>query len=252
MKLFSLFSVLVFSSVIAWGQPSKGRWDGRLFLGSTFTHVDDASELPSSIDKSSDGYTQSEGSKGALALGIQRRFSMNESVDFSVGLSLSQRQLFIRNTDGNYTGVSNYKLTYLQVPVLFHYTFKEFTTNARFYLYTGPVVELKLKESLDGGDGAHYWNLANNNFNLDPTRGRNGSNTSMDLFQSFDFSWMLSGGVKYSFSDTIIGYGGIFVNPSFLNLINSKLTFDDSDKTPVNKEVSFRTTLVGLDVGILF
>jgi hypothetical protein len=244
-----LFALCLTNQVKA---QSKTIWEARLFFGTTVGHVQDNDGTPSAINKTSDGYTTNEGNQRSLSLGMNAILPMNETWAFSIGGAFTQRQLLLRNTDGSYSGVSKYLISYLQVPFMLRYTSKEVAKGLKIHVGAGPCLELKLSERLEGPDGAHYWNLAYNRKWLDPTRGQNGDNKEMKLFNPLDVSIMITGGVQYSLTEKLGLYGGIMVNPSLINMINPNLKFNDANKTPVSNDVQFRTTLVGVDLGFRF
>lgn len=231
---------------------SKTVWEARLFFGTTVGQIHDNDGRPSASNHVSDGFTSNEGNQRSLSLGMNAILPINETWAFSIGGAFTQRQLLIRNTDGGYSGVSKYLISYFQVPLMLRYTSKEVAKGLKIHVGAGPCLELKLSDRLVGGDGAHYWNLAYNRTWLDPTRGQNGDNKEMKLFNPFDVSIMITGGVQYALSEKFGLYGGIMVNPSLVNMINPDLKFNDPNKTPVTNDVQFRTTLVGLDIGFRF
>jgi len=219
-------------------------------------NIRDNDTRPSGTYYPADGNTYKVNNLPSVSLGMNAIFKINDHFSWSAGLALTTRNMLVANQDGGYYGQSQYNVTYLQVPVLLRYTSNEIAKNLRIHVGLGPSSDLKIGEALVGGDGAHYWNLANNNYVQDPTRGRNGSNSPVALFNIINWGMYFTGGVDYALTEKFTLYTGLKINPSFINMINPNLTFD-TNKTngqviKVSSGVSFTSTIIGLDFGFKF
>ncbi|MBC7388670.1 MAG: outer membrane beta-barrel protein [Opitutaceae bacterium] len=150
-----------------------------------------------------------------------------------------------------YSGVSNYKTTYLQIPLLFKYFTKDIVKNLKIYGTFGPTIDFRIGEKLDGPDRAHYWNMANNNPSY-AYRDRNGTGRPVKLFNPIDITLYLSAGVNYKIIDKLEVFGGVFFNKGFVNAINPKLTFAEPGQTKVNKGLSLKSFLIGMELGVTY
>jgi len=242
---------------LAWSQMNKISWEGKLSFGINAMSIKDNDTRPSGTYYPADGNTFKVNNLPSVSLGMNAIFKIDDHWSWSGGLALTTRNMLVANQDGNYYGQSQYNVLYLQVPVLLRYTSDELgSSNLRIHVGLGPSSDLKIGESLIGADGAHYWNLANNNYYQDPTRGRNGANAPVPLFNIINWGIYFTGGVDWAITDKFTIYSGLKINPSFINMINSKLTFD-TNKTngqviKVNSGVSFTSTIIGLDFGFKF
>jgi hypothetical protein len=229
----------------------------KLSFGGTLTGVKDKDPSPSGgltngyLTNPADGYTQLEKSGGSVGIAFTVDLPVTEKFYFATGLNIYSKAFTIRNTDGAYSGVSSFGLTYLQIPLTVKRYFMQINDQLRLYGKLGPTIDFKIKEKLKGDyDGSHYWNLAKNLYNNDPTRGRNGDNKSMALFNPLNFGLLLSVGGEYKLTDQIILTAAINYNPSFANTINPSLKLNDINKTPVGDGVKIRTSVVTVEIGV--
>jgi hypothetical protein len=213
--------------------------------GIAIAHVKDNSS-------SFDGFTENEGNRKGFGLGANFDFPIQNNLYFGTGVWFTQKNLHIRNSVLGYSGTSNYNLAYLQVPILFKYrTGEVFTNKLNLVFGAGPILDLKLREAIgDGGDGAHYKHLADDNSNADPFRGSNGNGKKVPLFSPINLGLYISAGAEYQLLDKLAVCAGFSVNPSFLNMINGRLLFDYPGQPAVRSDIRITTTIVSLDLGI--
>jgi hypothetical protein len=212
--------------------------------------VKDKDPTPSGVNYVSDGYTQREANLGGIGAGVNFDMPLSGPWYFGTGLWFTTKNFNIRNTDAFYSGVSKYKTLYAQIPFLAKYRTKEIFNKFNLVFSGGGILDLKIAEGIDGADGAHYWNLAKQRSYIDPARGHNGDNRSKALFTPVNIGLYISAGAEYQLLDKISVFAGFSVNPSFLNMINPSLKFDDAAKTPVRQDVRFSSTIISFDMGI--
>jgi hypothetical protein len=214
-------------------------------------HIKDNNDAPSSVNYVADGSTTVEGNQRGIGAGVNFDFPVQKNWYFGTGLWFTTKNFYVRNTDGNYSGVSKYNTLYMQIPALAKYRTDEvFFDKFNLVFSGGPVLDLKVAENLSGSDGAHYWNLAKNNTYADPTRGHNGDHKSMGLFSPVNLGIYVSAGAEYKLLEKLTVYAGFSFNTNFMNMINPALKFDDVNKTPVRTDVRFSSTIVSFDLGI--
>jgi outer membrane protein W len=238
---------------IGYGANAQVEIGFKLSPNATIGHIKDRDVTSSAVNYTADGATTRESNTNGIGVGFTLDYMLNDNWGVGTGLWFTTKNLHIRNTDGWYTGASKYNILYTQIPVLVKYRTNElFFKNFNLAFSAGGIFDLKTGEKLDGGDGAHYWNLAKNNAHIDPTRGRNGDNRSMALFSPLNVGLYVSAGAEYKFAQNLIAYAGLSVNTSFLNMVNPALKFNDVNLTRVNSDVRFTTTVVSFDLGIKF
>jgi hypothetical protein len=245
--------VLLLGSTKVFSQ-SKGNihWSFRFAPGLNVASVKDPDPTPSGVHYVADGLTTKEGNVGGVSLGANLEYFVNENFAFTPGLWFTTKNIFIRNRDGGYSGVSKYNLVYLQVPLIGKYYTQEIIDNLKLVFAFGPTLDFKLSENVNGGDGAHYWNLAKNEFWDDPSRGRNGDNRPQSLFNPFDLGLFFSAGADYALNDKISLYAGLSLNKGLVNMIHPNLKFNDPFRTKVNSSVKIRSNIIALDFGVKF
>ena len=248
MKTITIVTTLFFLSLCAQAQVLIGV---KISPNLNISGVKDNNDAPSSFLPSADGFTTNEENVKGIGAGINFDFPINDNFYFGTGAWFTEKKFKVRNTDGGYSGVSQYNTLYMQIPALVKYRTGElFTKKLNLVFGAGPVLDLKTAEQIKGGDGAHYWNLAKNKSYIDPIRGNNGNNKSMALFSPINIGLNFSAGAEYQLIDKIKVFAGFSVNSNFLNMINPALKFDDADKTPVRTDVRFSNTLVSFDLGV--
>jgi hypothetical protein len=215
-------------------------------------HIKDNDGTPSAINFASDGYTENAGNQAGFSTGASFDFPLQDNWYFGTGAWFTSKNLYVRNTDAFYSGVSKYNIAFMQIPALLKYrTGEVFIKKLNLVFGGGPVLDMKIREALNGGDGAHYWNLAKNLSYMDPARGHNGNNKSMALFSPINLGLYISAGAEYQLLDKLAVTAGFSFNGNFLNMINPALKFDDASKTPVHKDIKIRSTVVSFDLGVL-
>jgi hypothetical protein len=224
----------------------------RLAPTSNIASIKDNDGTPSAIRYTADGYTQKEENVASTGFSLYMDYFLSKNLAFSSGLWITQKNFSIRNTDGNYTGVSRYNTTYLQIPALLKYVSDEVAKNLRIYVTVGPTIDLKTNEKLIGPDYAHYWNMSRNLTYNDPARGKNAAGKLVKLFNPFDITLFVSGGVTYTVMDKLEVFGGIMFDKGFVNAINPKLRFADPSQTKVNTDESWKSFLIGVELGLAY
>ncbi|MCU0428653.1 MAG: PorT family protein [Cytophagaceae bacterium] len=233
--------------------------DVQLSAGSTLMQVnDEATSNSNGLDSRgylrdpSDGETGKQKDGMALSAGVYVQYELKKGIGIFSGLHILGADFSLFNRDGNYRGTSTYALSYLQIPIGVSYLSPEITRHLKLYGRLGASFDLKLQEKLKGGDGAHYWNLATNNSNADPTRGRNGNGESVDLFAPVNAGILFSVGAEYKLADQLRPFLGFSINQGVSNLFNSQLLHNDVNKTPVTENLSLRLATFGIDLGLRF
>lgn len=219
--------------------------------GANYASVVDNDTRSSALSIAADGATVRERVEGASSLRILVDINSQEKMMLSAGLGIMNRQFMIRNTDGFYTGVSLYKTSYLQIPVLAKFKTDEIADNISLLFAAGPLMELKLSEDVEGDDNAHYWNLANNRTDLDPIRGDNGNGNAVNLFSAFGLGLHFSASALYEISDQIALNLGFSYQFGLNNMVGSTLLFNNNSKTQVNDDVEWRSRVLALDLGVV-
>ena len=287
--LLLCFTVVCFSG---FGQKGDFKIGFRLAPGTNVATVNDKDATPSDVNYISDGYTIKEKNVGGVGVSFFIDYFLTNHLAFSTGLWFTQKNFSIRNYDGStnwgngyyngngywngkddknyfnypnsnygnnyangynywYSGVSNYKTTYLQIPLLFKYFTNDIVKNLKLYGTFGPTIDLRFSEKVDGPDYAHYWNMSHNNANY-AYRDRNGTGKAVNLFNPIDITLYLSAGVNYKIIDKLEVFGGVFFNKGFVNAINPKLTFAEPSQTKVNKGLSVKSFLIGMELGVTY
>jgi hypothetical protein len=199
-----------------------------------------------------DGYTTKQEDASGVNVAFTFDYLLSEHIALHTGLWFAQKNLTIHNQDGSYGGTSKYKTTYWQIPILFKYTSVEIVDKLRWYAVLGPTIDIRASEKLDGGDGAHYWNMSRNDIYLDPSRGKNAEGKKVALFNPVDITLYISGGVTYEIMDKLDLYAGLFLNKGFVNMINPGLRFAEPNETKVNTDISIKSCLFGVEMGVAY
>lgn len=223
----------------------------QLGTGKTILSINDTMSLPSGASKIDDGQTSKVENISGRAIRLIANYNLSEYIALSSGLHFTYKRLFIRNDDGSYIGGSVYTANYFHLPVLIKYTTNEIKDNLNIVITGGPTFDIKMSESHEGSDYAHFMNLANNYHNYGP-RERNGSNIPTDLFRSAGISLFLGAGAQYRFSDSFTAYLGLSYQHSLYNILNPNLTYNDSEKTPISDTMEWNTGMLLIDLGIGF
>ncbi len=225
----------------------------RLAPGSNIAIVKDNDGTSSAQKFTADGYTQKEDNVEGVSVSFYLDYFLAKNIAFSTGLWFTAKNFEIRNTDGDYTGISQYNSTYLQIPILFKFVSNEVANKLRIYVTAGPTLDLRMNEKLVRDyDGAHYWNMSRNLPQNDPTRGRNASGKMVKLFNPIDITLYLCSGVSYEIIEKLDLFAGIYFNKSLLNLVNPKLRFAEPNQTKVNSDISWKANLVGMELGVAY
>lgn len=247
-------SILLLSvSVLGFSQISEDLSFGfQLAPGRTFaTIVDDLPES-SRRDLKSDGVTSTLDKLAGRNIKLMVNYKLNESVSLSSGFYFGNRRLHVRNDDGSYIGTSVYHVNYIHLPLLFRYHSNEIADYLKIIITAGPTIDFRTGEAVIGADYAHFENFAQNRHDVDPQRGRNGNNKPMNLFNSTGLSIYLGVGAEYNFTDRFSAYAGVSYHHGLTNILNSKLLFNDDEKTPITETTKWRTALLSFDFGVGF
>ncbi|MFQ3575657.1 MAG: outer membrane beta-barrel protein [Cytophagales bacterium] len=215
------------------------------------SRVNDEDGRPSRVSKAADGLTVSEGSEQGLNFTLTALIELKKNWEFQTGLGASDKYIYIRNTDDTYTGVSRYQISYLHLPFLLRFRSNEFNKieKLRAFGAFGLALEIKAKEDVKGGDGAHFWNMAKQRTWADPERGRNSKNKPLALFSPLDLGLVLRGGLEYEIFDDFFVHLSLTYQHNFINMINPNLRFDTPERERVIDNLSIRTSSLLLDLG---
>ncbi|MCX6181390.1 MAG: outer membrane beta-barrel protein [Bacteroidetes bacterium] len=214
--------------------------------------VNDKDGTPSAVNFAADGSTTKESNLSGLGLGLFLDYALSEKIAFSTGLGISPKNFEIRNTDGNYSGVSRYHSNYLQIPFLLKFSGIKLSDKLNMYINVGPTFNVLANESLDGSDYAHYWNMSHNLTYNDPTRGKNSNGKSMNLFNSLDLTVYASTGITLNLMENVDFFGGIFFDYGLMNVVNSELRFAEPNQTKVSTDIAWKSFLIGLELGVTY
>jgi Outer membrane protein beta-barrel domain len=219
--------------------------------GSTFANISDDDATPSSKNLESDGFTSIE-ENGLKASGLKLivNYTLNDRLDFSSGLYFSGRAMNVKNEDGSYVGTSNYHVGYTHIPILLKYKSEEIKNNLIIVASFGPTLDFRRFEDPNGADYAHYFNFADNRVDLDPQRGRNGNNRQTNLFASTGLSIYASAGAEYKINDLFTAYAGLSYFYKLNNMLNSNLTYNNKEKTPITDMMKWRANILAFDFGV--
>ena len=216
-----------------------------------FARVHDWDERPSAQFIPADGSTTSEQNLEGLNFTVTFQKKINKKIFIQSGLGVADKYLLIRNTDGTYSGVSKYRITYLHIPMIIKFQSNEFKDipHLRPFGSIGMALELKAKENVIGPDYAHFWNMAKNRTWLDPNRGRNAKRKPVNLFTPLDLGIILRGGLEYDILEELMVHLSLTYQHNFINLIHPELRFDTPNKEKVGDYLSIKTSSLLLDIG---
>ena len=221
--------------------------------GTTFASVKDENPITSRLEPTSDGYTtiDENGLRGG-GLNLTVDYGINENLFLSSGLYFSKRRLNIKNEDGSYIGTSIYHINYIHIPITIKYRTEQIIDKVRLNFGGGPTIDLKTGEKNIGADYAHFMNFAQNRYDVDASRGANGNGKSLNLFNGTGLSFLFNVGAEYEIKENLNLYFGISYQQGLTNILNSKLKFNDTEKTKFKDTISWRSSLLTLDLGINF
>ena len=189
---------------------------------------------------------ESGGAQNGIGAALTFDLPINDKFYFGTGIGFIQKNITVRNS-----GTSKYKIAYFQVPALLKYrTGKVFTEKLNLVFGAGPALDFKVKESVNGKDNANYMNLAKNKYSTDPFIGYNGNGKSLPLFSPKNIGLLIVAGAEYQLLDKLGVYAGFSINPSFLNMINPRLTYLNG--IPVADYLKIKTTIISFDLGVKF
>ena len=266
-------------SLTGFAQKGAFKLGLRLAPASNIATVRDKNATPSDVNYIADGYTVKAENQFSMGGGIYFDYFLSDNLAFSSGLWFTAKNFAIINYDGSihnhshhfhgddhhydshgehyangynysYSGLSFYKTTYLQIPLLLKFSTNQ-SKKFRIYGSIGPTIDFRTGEKLVGEDRAHYWNMANNNPQW-AVRDRNALGRPVKLFNPLDITLYASAGVNYEIIDKLELFLGVFVDKGFVNAINPKLRFADSRQTKVNTDISIKSFLVGAEFGVAY
>lgn len=258
MKTVLVSALFFFLSNVSFGQSTLLGF--KLSVGNTLTRVRDLDHAPSDgldsygyLRNPADGFTTKVNNRRALSLGVNLDLPASETFYLSTGLWFTSKSIHISNQDGGYYGQSIYNITYLQIPLAAKFYIKDVAPDLDLFFKAGITLDVKVRENLQGGDGAHFWNLAKMRTDPnhgDPSRGKNGDYEVKALFSPFNLGILGSFGAEYSLGDFIL-FGALSYNAGLLNTINPSLKHDDFNKTRVGSNLKIATSIFSLDMGII-
>ena len=249
-----ILPILLFSSVFKSNAQALDKFTFGLQVspGWTIAHIKDDDPKPSSQNLSSDGYTTVEenGLKG-YNIKLIANYELNDQFDLSSGIYFGKRKLNVRNDDGNYIGTSLYQVGYVNLPILLRYKRKEIANNLYFTANLGPTIDFSTSEKAIGSDFAHFKNFAQNRFDIDQQRGRNGNSKSVDLFAGTGISVIGGAGLEYELNEMFRLGLGLGYHHRLTNSLNGKLLFNDSNKTKITETTKWSASLLSIDFGVI-
>jgi len=156
-------------------------------------------------------------------LGLTFDFPITDNVIFSSGLGYAPKKVTIdySGNSGNFEGTEEYKLEYLQIPLLIRFITNEIAPGMKLYFTTGFTGDVKV-------------------FEESKLRGPE----LVDKFQPIDASFNLGGGLEFSLGSNTDFYGGLVYYRGLINSVNDAVRSDASLR--INNE------LMGIEVGVRF
>ena len=219
--------------------------------GTTLASVTDDHRESSNQNVASDGYTYiDENALKAFNFKLSAYHNFDEKWALGTGFFYNKIRLNPRNQDGSYIGTSVYHVSYASLPLILRFRSNEIKDNFRITGGFGPSLDIKLKEEAKGADYAHFMNFANNRYDLDPDRGRNGNNKNMNLFGTFGFSLHFNVLAEYMLGDNFNVFAGVSYQHRLNNLLNGNLKYNDAAQTPITDVLAFRAHTLAFDIGV--
>lgn len=164
-----------------------------------------------------------DGSKVRPTFGLTVDLPIKDNVTFSSGIGYAPKnaRLKYEGSTTNFTGKENYRLQYLQIPLLVRFNTNEITPGLKIYFTTGFAAEIKVFEESSERDPI-----------------------IVQKFRPIDASFNLGGGIELSIGPDTIIYGGLVY---YRGLINSAKNVINSDA-----ELKINNDLIGLEIGVKF
>lgn len=155
--------------------------------------------------------------------GLTVDLPIKDNVGFSSGLGYAPKKasIVIRDDTGTVQGTENYRLQYLQIPLLVRFTTNEIMPGFKVYFTTGFGWEIKVFEEAN---------------NRDPL--------VVDKFKPIDASFNLGTGIEYSIGPDTILYGGLTYNRGLINSVK--------DVVGTDPDLKINNDLIGIEVGVRF
>jgi hypothetical protein len=164
-----------------------------------------------------------------MTFGLVVDKELSENYVLSTGLMYMPKQVAISlNNEGAFPDPLNtsekYKLQYLQIPATLKLFTNEVSPDIRIYFQLGMALEIKLYEEVEADLPEQE---------------------SIDAFQPFNIPLILGSGIEYRAGVNTVLFGGISYQRGLTNTVkDTNLSFAD--------ELSIKTTLLSVDVGIKF
>ena len=250
-KLFFIITIAIISQLSA--QVSRDITLGlQIGVGPNYAQVKDNATQSSGENIAADGATSAEVNRlKGQNIKLMVNYDFNEYYALSTGLYFGERRLNILNIDGSYQGTSVYHVDYAHLPILLQYSSNELRDYLNLIVKVGLTFDFLRNEAAQEADYAHFMSLAHNNYSQDG-RSRNGNNTPVDLFDNVGISLFLSAGLQYRFTDKFSAYAGFAFHQRLTNMLNPDLVYNDSQKTAITEDLSFKTGMLSFELGVGF
>lgn len=155
--------------------------------------------------------------------GLTFDYPIKDNVIFSSGIGYAPKKVAINYTgdSGNFDGTEEYKLQYLQIPLLMRFITNEIMPGLKLYFTTGFTGDIKVY-----GES----NLR------DPK--------IINKFQPIDASFNLGGGIEFALGPDTDVYGGLVYYRGLINSVKNAVSSD--------ADLRINNDLIGIEVGVRF
>ena len=155
--------------------------------------------------------------------GLTVDFPIKDNVAFSSGINYAPKKASIvyEGNSGNFSGRENYRLQYLQIPLLIRFSTNEIVPGIKIYFTTGFAGEIKVFEESNERDPI-----------------------IVQKFRPIDASFNLGSGIELSIGPDTIIYGGLAYYRGLVNSVKDAIASD--------ADLKINNDLIGIEVGVRF
>ena len=155
--------------------------------------------------------------------GLTIDLPVKDNVVFSTGLGYAPKKASIEyeSLSGDLIGRENYRIQYLQIPLLIRFVTNEITPGLKVYFTTGFSGEIKVFDEANIKDPI-----------------------IVQKFKPFDATFNLGTGIELSLGPDTSIYGGITYNRGLINSVNNSI--------PLDAKLRINNDLIGLEIGVRF
>ena len=158
-----------------------------------------------------------------IGVGLMADFPLTENYYFSTGVSYVAKKAGMVILNGNTQQASKQvvNLRYVQIPLSMKLYTNEMSLDTRFYFQFGILAEFKVGENEKEGDAE-----------------------IIEDFTFFDTSLLFGAGVERKLGTSTAAYAGLTFQRGLIDVV--------SDNVPLDTDLSMKTGLFGLEVGLKF